>query len=1104
MKHLISCLLICSTVLTAVGQEYGSSKFKQKFNKADALVFDGSYMEAVVLLEDLYAYDTTNANLNYLLGVCYLMGKTNHALAIKRLENATRNVSLEYSEANAKERKAPGLAYYYLGKAYHFKNQFDRAVSNYYNYRSFIEMDDVVTYNKVRLQIRYAENATELIKKPVGVEISNLGPDINTKYSEYCPIVSADGKVLIFTSRREGGTGTAVDDEGNFYEDIYICHQKEDGKWSRPKSIGANINSVGHEAAIGLSPDGQLLFIYKDDNNDGNIHFSKKKGEEDWSKPLPLGSDINTKSWETHATVNATQNLLIFVSNRVGGYGGRDLWYAKKLPDGNWGLAQNMGSVINTQHEEDSPFLTVDGNTLIFSSQGHTSMGGFDIFRTEFEYGAWTIPENIGYPINTSEDDVFFSLTPDGRHAYYSSRADGGYGDTDLYKLRLEAKKADGVAVVRGIMRVPAMEYADIDAKIIVTDKGGTQLGTYRPNMATGYYVLVLNPGQTYTISYEADGYDAIVAQVPISDEEAYAQYDGAVELEEVVFGENILALQDEKARLDKKKEAAAEKTTEQKRLTAEAAERAKQEAAELAVNNAKNAEREKAEQQAEKDKADAAVALLAEQQKTKDAALERKKEEARARAAAQQEAKAQEQEQLVAEAAANEEANRQAKVKAEQLALAAAKTEEIEAAQIEAEEAQKETARINAEKEAKEKLAKNNQIAAANAKAEQEQQAQLAAKKAEEKVAVAEQKTAEQTALAAAAEAEKAAEKAAETQRVAEEKKIEAAIAKQKEEEALAKAETAQQDELAARQVQEQVKAQQLQKEQQQADAKRVAAAEKKKQSIQQRIEALKKQQLTQEREVVAVKEVQVRKMQESAQAAAVDAKAIKAKREAMLARIEQLKKRKTEVAEKTLVDEAAVVVASEKENKAIVEKEKLVAESDEKRDKLEQLQQALKVVEQRVDAAEQDVKKAQQEVAAAKKKVAEDIAEAKRIAAEEAQKKVESEEADRQIQELAALEKKRIEAEQAEAKMVEQEQRQEAERTKRELIQLEAIAEQQQQVKVALELEKEKKRRIDAAQDDRYSQEEILSNAETLTQLRALNEQLIADNFELKKQLA
>ncbi|MDP6908593.1 MAG: hypothetical protein QF371_03760, partial [Flavobacteriales bacterium] len=665
MKYLVSCIMFCAIAMSTMGQEYKSPKFKQKFNKADALVFDGAYLEAMVLLEDLYAYDTTNANLNYLLGVCYLMGKKDHSLAIKRLESATRNVSLEYVEASWKERKAPGRAYYYLGKAYHFKNRFDRAVSNYYNYRSFIEMDDVETYNQVRLQIQYAENAIELIANPVGVKIMNLGSQINTKYPEYCPIVSADGQVLIFTSRRESGTGGSVDEEGSFYEDIYICHKQQNGKWSNPKSIGSNINSAGHEAAIGLSPDGQMLFIYKDDNNDGNVHFSRRVGD-DWTKPQPLGSDVNTRSWETHATVNATQDLLIFVSNRSEGYGGRDLWYSKKLPNNQWGLAQNLGSVINTQYEEDSPFITADGSTLIFSSQGHTSMGGFDIFRSEFVDGAWTAPENIGYPINTSEDDVFFSLTPDGRHAHYSSRMDGGYGDTDLYRLRLEAKKSDGVAVARGIMKVPAMDYADISAQIVVTDEGGAQIGIYRPNPTTGYYIIVLNPGETYTVTYEADGYDSVVAQVPVDESEVYAEYDGVVELNEVVFGEDILALQKEKERLEREKEAAAARTAEQEQLAAQAAEKAKQEAEELAMNAAKGAERRKAELLAEKEKTDAEAALTAENQKTKETELERRRAEAKARYKAQQALEAQkaEQERIAAEELAAVKAKEEAETR--------------------------------------------------------------------------------------------------------------------------------------------------------------------------------------------------------------------------------------------------------------------------------------------------------------------------------------------------------------------------------------------------------------------------------------------------------
>ncbi|MFM1874535.1 MAG: hypothetical protein RL266_272, partial [Bacteroidota bacterium] len=644
----------------SIAQPYGDAEFKKKFNKADALVYDGAYMDALPLLEDMYAYDTSNANLNYLLGVCYLMGKKDHRLAIQRLESATKDVTLEHTEANWKERKAPGKAYFFLGRAYHYKNKFDLAVTNYYNYRSFIEMDDVETYNQVRQQIQYAENAQELIKNPVGVKVTNLGPEINTKYPEYCPVVSADGKVLIFTSRREGGSGDAKDTDGLYFEDIYVCQKQPNGKWSKPQSIGSNINGTGHEAAIGLSPDGQLLFIYKNDDI-----FQSKRTASGWSNLEPLGSDINSASWETHASVTATENLLVFTSNRSeGGYGGRDLWYCKKLPNGDWGLAMNMGSVINTDFEEDSPFISADGNTLIFSSQGHTSMGGFDIFRSEFVDGAWTNPENIGYPINTAEDDVFFVLTPDGRHAYYSSRMDGGYGDTDLYMLKLEVKKTSGSAVARGVMKVPAMDYADISAKIVVTDEGGAQIGTYRPNSSTGYYVLVLDPGETYTISYEADGYEPVVAKLPVADEESYQEYEGVLELDEVVFGENILALQKETERLEKEKEAAALAAAEQARLAEEAALLAKENAAAEALAKQKEEERRKAEDLAAKERAEAEAALALEQEKAKQAEVERKKAEAKAKFLAEQELAAK---QKAEEDAARMKAQEEAQIRSEQ-----------------------------------------------------------------------------------------------------------------------------------------------------------------------------------------------------------------------------------------------------------------------------------------------------------------------------------------------------------------------------------------------------------------------------------------------------
>jgi outer membrane protein OmpA-like peptidoglycan-associated protein/Tol biopolymer transport system component len=1055
MKQLMSCVLFVATACACIAQPYGDSKFKQKFNKADALTYDGSYLEALPLLEDLYAYDTSNANLNYLLGVCYLMGKKNHSLAIKRLESATKDVSLEHVEANWKERKAPGVAYYYLGRAYHYKNRFDRAITNYYNYRSFIEMDDVETYNQVRHQIQYAENAIELIKTPVSVKATNLGSSINTKYPDYCPIVSADGQTLIFTSRRAGGTSDNQDEDGNYYDDIYVCQKQPDGKWSTPKGIGSNINSTGHDAAIGLSPDGQLLFIYKDDNGDGNIYQSRKQIE-GWTKSVPLGSDVNTRSWETHATVNATQDMLIFVSNRnQGGFGGRDLWYCKKLPNDEWGLAMNMGSAINTQYEEDSPFISADGNTLIFSSQGHTSMGGFDIFKSEWEDGVWSAPENIGYPINTAEDDVFFTLTPDGSHAYYSSRMDGGYGDADVYKLRLEPNKIDAVAVARGLMKVPAQDYANIKARIVVSDEGGTQLGTYRPNRETGYYVLILQPDETYTISYEADGYDPIATQVQIAREEIYIEYDGVVELGEVVFGENILALQADTERLRKERQEAEARAVEDERLAAITAENAKSDAEQLALKKQSDAERILAEQKAAKERENAAKALAAEQEKAKKAELERKEEAVIAN---------NEVEQLLATQQAEEASDREiaAKEQADREGAAQEKAaRELAAKQI-------------AEEEAREQAA---EMEAARLAAEAEEQAKTAEKlaaKAEEEAASIKNQEELIARIAEAAKKEKAQEEL---------------LVKQKaEEEAQAQADL----EAASKAVNE-------------AEAERLADAEVKRQALQNRIQALKQQKdEPNATPIKQVKEVAVQKMVTPNQSGNVDAEMIRVKREAMLAKISELKNRKSEVEKKKVVDEAAVVQASAKEKEAIKKKQDLETRSGKKKEAIAALQKELEQVEGQVVKVEEEIEIAKTEVAEAEEKVSQDIAETKRIAEEAKKQEEEAAEAKRQIEELEELERQRIEQERLATEQFEREQNEEAERARMELIQVEALADQQRQVEAALQAEEKKKLAIAAAEQDAFSEQEILANAETLEQLRDLNLKLIKDNLELKKQLA
>lgn len=1068
-KGIINLLFVFMLMLTAFcveAQEYGSSDFKKKFNKADALVYDGAFLKALPLLEELYKSDTLNANLNHLLGICYLRGKKDHARAIKFLESASRDVAAPdmYNEANWKERKAPGITYYYLGKAYHFKNRFDRAVTNYYNYRSFVSLDDVETYNQVRQQIQYAENAQELVKNPVGVKVMNLGEEINTIHPEYCPVVSADGNLLIFTSRRPGGHTSAVDEDGRHYEDIYQCKRLPNGKWSKPKMLGSNINSGGHEAAIGLSPDGQLLFIYKDDNNDGNIYQSRKTAD-GWSDLEPLGSNVNTEAWETHASVTAMQDMLVFSSNRSDdGFGGRDLWYCKKLPNGEWGLAMNMGSVINTNFEEDSPFITADGKTLIFSSQGHTSMGGFDIFRSDFEDGAWTVPENIGYPINTSEDDVFFVLNPDGRTAYYSSRMDGGYGDTDIYRLKLDRQRAEAFAVVRGSMKVPASNYADIQAKIIVSDEGGAQIGTYRPNSETGYYVLVLEPGETYQVSYEADGYNPIVTEIALGDDQNYETFQTVVGVDEVVFGEDILALQKETERLEEERLAAEAKAAEEALRAEEAKELAKQKAAEEALAAQKEEERRKAEQLAAEEKKQAELALAEEKEKAELAELDRRKAEAKARFEAMQ---AEAKKKAEAEEAAVKEAALLAK-KAEEERLA----KEAEA-----------IAKAEAERVAKEAAAQEEALAAKKAEEKRiAQEAEQAAEKAKTELLAQE----------AAAKAAQQAEEEVEAERLAQEAaaKEAALAAKKAEEERLA-----QEAEQAAAEKAEQLAL---------AQAQREAEAAKKREELQQRIEELKSKKNEEEKEVLEVREVAVQKTEVVQAESSVDAQAIEAKRQAMLARIAELKKRKAEVAKEQEADKEAIAAAKEKQQVAETRKQELETKAEETKETISELQTELKVIETEVAEVSKVIEGATEERVKAEEELAADLAEEEKIQVEEKAKQQEAKRAAEQLAEIERLEKERIEQERLAAEQFEAEQRKEAEKTKQELIQLEAIAEQQLQVQTALLEEEKKKKAIEAAEATAYSQEEIARNAQTIEQLRELNLQLIKDNLELKKQLA
>lgn len=456
-----------------------NSDFKKKYKQAYEYIDNEDFQSALPVFLNLDSLAPENANINFNVGLCYVSSTLDKIKAIPFLEKAIKNISLEYI-GNYDETTAPVFAYYYLGRAYMIAYRIDEAIEYLYRFRYYLTSKNREWIKEVDRQISMCYNAKIIIPNPIKADDDNLGININTRFPEYSPVISHHEDTLIFTSRRPGTTGGNMEINGKFYEDIYISiYDKSTKSWTKAKQIGSNINSAKHEASISLSPDGTQLFVYRDDGNaDGNIYLSTFKNNE-WSTLEKLPEPINTKAWETHACLSPDGRTLYFTSNRKGGFGGRDIYKCNKQADGTWGKAKNIGRKINTAGDEDSPFVVEDssGTTLYFSSNGHQSIGGFDVFYSKLAGGedSWENPENIGYPINTTDDDVFFVPTADRKYAYYSSSKPGGFGDLDIYKVYIGGK-AKPKLILKGVVIDSAtnkhiqahIKIRDIDSDIIL------------------------------------------------------------------------------------------------------------------------------------------------------------------------------------------------------------------------------------------------------------------------------------------------------------------------------------------------------------------------------------------------------------------------------------------------------------------------------------------------------------------------------------------------------------------------------------------------------------------------------------------------------------
>ncbi len=510
-----------------------SGKYSDYFKEGSFLIAEENYDMALKNFLEAYKFDSTSANLNFNIGFCYLNSSMKKGSAEKYLAKAVTGVSKNYRSDDPSEKDAPPLAYFYYGKALHFNYKFDEALAQY-NFFETNYVKDKSTKEDVEFYKAQSVYAKEMVEAPINVKIENMGDSINSSYPDYSPVLSADEATLIYTTRRSTSTGGERTPEGGFFEDIVISYKDENEKWTSPKSIGQFVNTNGHEASINLTPDGQTLIVFRDDAGNGNIYFSTWDGKE-WSSLQSFGSDINSKYWESHACLSADYNTLYFVSDRPGGYGGRDIYRCVKLPNGAWSKATNVGPTINTKYDEDGPFIHPDGITLLFASNGHKSMGGFDIFFATIEEDKkFSEPINMGYPINTPDDDVFFVTSLDGKRGYFSSAKDGGLGEKDIYKMYIPDAKEKPLALFKGLIVPADGEKLPDDLEVVVTNKEtGELVGRYRPK-ENGTFATILAPNKNYNFSYQAKGEEFYNEDIFVTNEVTYQEIKKEINLEPV------------------------------------------------------------------------------------------------------------------------------------------------------------------------------------------------------------------------------------------------------------------------------------------------------------------------------------------------------------------------------------------------------------------------------------------------------------------------------------------------------------------------------------------------------------------------------------------
>lgn len=517
-RFLILMIMSCSVATQA--QELTEKDIRAMVEKeseqkllvqCSVLMQEGYSYYAEIIADKLLTFQPNSANYNYRKGFLMLDSHNDFEGAMKYLKIGVTDTKKNFDMYSSKEKSASVDALYYLARCYHLNEDISLATETYSKFLTVSDPNSELI-NSAKLKLKQCEVARKEIDNPSTALVENLGPVINSDKPEFAPVVSLDGSALYFTSKRaweDNSTDKFRDKRYNQYpEDIYVSYIDFDGSWIDPFRLDFS-DGERNEATQAVSADERRIYVYQDNTGNGDIYYSDFSTNRFQEIKKLDDNRINTEYWEPHCYVTTDGQNLYFSSDRPGGFGGRDIYRVVRLPDNSWSEPINLGPSVNTPFDEDAPFMAIDNKTLYFSSNGPMSMGDFDVFVTRRdEENNWSAPINLGYPLNSTGDDIYYTTTVDGLRGFLTSARKGGQGEKDIYEIKNDFLGVNSLAVLKGQIKTVDDRPIPEDVSITVNclDCNEENSRTVFPRLRDGVYFSSMEPCHEYELIYSFDG----------------------------------------------------------------------------------------------------------------------------------------------------------------------------------------------------------------------------------------------------------------------------------------------------------------------------------------------------------------------------------------------------------------------------------------------------------------------------------------------------------------------------------------------------------------------------------------------------------------------